>query len=154
MKLHLSQVPPQTTPTGTMTRNGRSADGRTRDRRRLALGGTPGRRRSVRQLLAGGPLLVALTPAGDRPWISGTSDNNILSLILAYNGLGRIAGQSGGPGGIAGGSTMFGGPTGAFRLLQSGLGDQAGWLLGFALVSGLGVLATTACAVATHVQAG
>jgi 4-amino-4-deoxy-L-arabinose transferase-like glycosyltransferase len=112
-----------------------------------------GRLRSLRQLLAGGaamlavggawPLLVALTPAADRPWISGTSDNSILSLILGYNGLGRIAGQSGGPGGLAGGGTMFGGPTGAFRLLQSGLGDQAGWLLGFALVSGLGVLATT-----------
>jgi 4-amino-4-deoxy-L-arabinose transferase-like glycosyltransferase len=112
-----------------------------------------GRLRSLRQLLAGAaamlavggawPLLVALTPAADRPWISGTSDNSILSLILGYNGLGRIAGQSGGPGGLAGGGTMFGGPTGAFRLLQSGLGDQAGWLLGIALVSGVGVLATT-----------
>ena len=29
-----------------------------------------------------------------------------------------------------GGATMFGGPTGPFRLLQTGLGDQAGWLLG------------------------
>jgi len=112
-----------------------------------------GRLRALRQLLAGGaamlavggawPLLVALTPGADRPWISGTSDNSILSLILGYNGLGRIAGQSGGPGGLAGGGTMFGGPTGFFRLLQSGLGDQAGWLLTFALVSGLGVAATT-----------
>ena len=38
---------------------------------------------------------------------------------------------------------MFGGATGPFRLLQSGLGDQAGWLLGFALVAGLGILAAT-----------
>src|SRR6201999_3164317 len=47
--------------------------------------------RSVRSLLLGGvamvvvggawPLLMALTPAADRPWISGTSDNSIWSLI-------------------------------------------------------------------------
>ncbi len=89
------------------------------------------------------PLLVMLTPAADRPWISGTSDNSILSLIFGYNGLGRIAGQTGGPGGTGGGGTMFGGPTGPFRLLQTGLGDQAGWLLGFAIVSGLALVAVT-----------
>ena len=115
----------------------------------------PRRLAALRQLLAGGaamvlvggawPLLVALTPAADRPWISGTSDNSIFSLIFGYNGLGRLAGQTGGPGGGGaggggGGGTMFGGATGPFRLLQSGLGDQAGWLLGFALVSGLGLL--------------
>jgi 4-amino-4-deoxy-L-arabinose transferase-like glycosyltransferase len=111
-----------------------------------------GRLRAVRQLLAGGaslavvglawPLLVTLTPAADRPWISGTSDNSIWSLIFGYNGLGRVAGQSGGPGAIGGGGpggggggSLFGGSTGVFRLLQSGLGDQAGWLLGFALVA-------------------
>jgi 4-amino-4-deoxy-L-arabinose transferase-like glycosyltransferase len=116
-----------------------------------------GRLRALRQLAAGGaatvivggawPLLVALTPAADRPWISGTSDNSILSLILGYNGIGRVAGQAGGPqgigGGPGGGGTMFGGPSGIFRLLQSGLGDQAGWLLGFALVAGLGILVMT-----------
>jgi len=111
--------------------------------------------RALRQLLAGGgamlvvglawPLLVTLTPAADRPWISGTSDNSIWSLIFGYNGLGRVAGQSGGPGGGGGGfgGTMFGGATGPLRLLQTGLGDQAGWLLGFAIVSGLAVLALT-----------
>jgi len=115
-----------------------------------------GRIAALRQLLAGAaamvvvggawPLLVALTPAADRPWISGTSDNSIFSLIFGYNGLGRIAGQSGGPqafgggGGFGGGGTMFGGATGPFRLLQQGLGDQAGWLIGFALISGLAVL--------------
>ena len=67
---------------------------------------------AVRQLLAGGvalavvglawPVLVTLTPAADRPWISGTSDNSIWSLIFGYNGLGRIAGQTGGPGGRGG----------------------------------------------------
>jgi 4-amino-4-deoxy-L-arabinose transferase-like glycosyltransferase len=113
-----------------------------------------GRMKALRQLLAGGvalavvglawPVLVTLTPAADRPWISGTSDNSIWSLIFSYNGVGRIAGQSGGPaalgGGGGGGGGTFGGATGVFRLLQSSLGDQAGWLLGFALVAGAGVL--------------
>jgi hypothetical protein len=110
--------------------------------------------RAFRQLLAGGvalvvvggawPLLVTLTPASDRPWISGTSDNTIWSLIFGYNGLGRVAGQTGGPGGGGpGGGSLFGGATGPFRLLQSALGDQAGWLLGFAAVAGLAILVLT-----------
>jgi 4-amino-4-deoxy-L-arabinose transferase-like glycosyltransferase len=108
-----------------------------------------GRFGALRQLVAGGaamvavgaawPVLVALTPAADRPWISGTSNNSIWSLILSYNGLGRLSGQTGGPGG-AGAGAMFGGPTGPLRLLQSSLGDQAGWLLGFAVVAGLAIL--------------
>jgi 4-amino-4-deoxy-L-arabinose transferase-like glycosyltransferase len=115
-----------------------------------------GRWRAVRQLIAGGaslivaggawPLLVTLTPAADRPWISGTSDNSIWSLIFGYNGLGRVAGQSGGPSAVGGGGpgggggSLFGGPTGVFRLLQSGLGDQAGWLLGFAIVAAVALV--------------
>jgi len=120
------------------------------------------------QLLAGGvamvvvggawPLLVTLTPAADRPWISGTADNSIWSLIFGYNGIGRVAGQAGGPGGGAGGGAggpgggggaggfggnLFGGATGPFRLLESALGDQAGWLLGFAVVAGLALLVLT-----------
>ncbi len=90
------------------------------------------------------PLLVTLTPAADRPWISGTADNSIWSLIFGYNGLGRISGQTGGPSGGAGaGGSLFGGPTGVFRLLQTGLGDQAGWLLGFAVVSGIALVVLT-----------
>jgi 4-amino-4-deoxy-L-arabinose transferase-like glycosyltransferase len=115
------------------------------------------RLRAFRQLLAGGaamvavggawPLLVTLTPAADRPWISGTSDNSVWSLIFGYNGLGRVAGQTGGPGGAGGGggggfggNSLFGGATGPFRLLHTALGDQAGWLLGFAVVAGLAIL--------------
>jgi 4-amino-4-deoxy-L-arabinose transferase-like glycosyltransferase len=109
----------------------------------------------VRQLLAGGaamvavgaawPLLIALTPSGSRPWVSGTSDNSILSLILEYNGAGRLTGQAGGPAGAGGpggggGGGVFGGPAGVLRLLDSSLGAQAGWLLGFALVSAIAIL--------------
>ncbi len=112
-----------------------------------------GRLRALRQLLAGGaamlvaggawPLLVMLTPAGSRPYISGTADNSILSLIFGYDGLGRVTGQSGGPGAFGGGaSTTFGGGTGVFRLFNFALGGQEGWLLAAAVV-GLVVLALT-----------
>jgi 4-amino-4-deoxy-L-arabinose transferase-like glycosyltransferase len=110
-----------------------------------------GRVHALRQLLVGGvalllvggawPLLVELTPAADRPWVSGTSNNTILSLIFEYNGVGRVDGQSGGPGGTA--SNMFGGATGPLRLLNSALGGQAGWLLGFALLAGVAILAAS-----------
>jgi 4-amino-4-deoxy-L-arabinose transferase-like glycosyltransferase len=119
-----------------------------------------GRLVAVRQLLAGGaamvavgaawPLLVSLTPVADRPWISGTSDNSVWSLMLGYNGLGRLLGQAGGPGGGGaggpgggGGNIFFGGDPGPLRLLNASLGGQGGWLLGFALVAGMGLLALT-----------
>ena len=110
-----------------------------------------GRARAVRQLLLGGaamvavggawPLLMALTPASQRPWISGTSDNSIWSLITQYNGFGRIDGQAGGPQAFPGGGNggPFGGSPGVLRLLNQAFGGQAGWLLGFALVGGIGI---------------
>jgi 4-amino-4-deoxy-L-arabinose transferase-like glycosyltransferase len=108
-----------------------------------------GRVAAVRQLLAAGavlalvalawPIMVELTPASSRPWISGTSDNSVFSLILEYNGLGRLDGQTGGPGGGMGGGGFFGGETGPFRLLNEALGGQAGWLLGMALAGGVGI---------------
>ncbi|MBJ7471939.1 MAG: glycosyltransferase family 39 protein, partial [Solirubrobacteraceae bacterium] len=104
--------------------------------------------RSIRQLTAFGasaaavglawPVAVWLTPAGSRPWVSGTDDNSIWSLIFGYNGLGRVLGQDGGPGGNTGGGpggaggSMFGGDTGILRLLNESLGSQGGWLLGLA----------------------
>ena len=103
---------------------------------------------------------MALTPASSRPWVSGTSDNSIWSLIVNYNGAGRVTGQPGGPAGGAGGpggggaGGVFGGATGAFRLLDSTLGAQAGWLLGFALVSGIAVRSARGCGAATRAPAG
>ena len=111
-----------------------------------------GRLHALRQLLAGGvamvlvggawPALVELTPTGSRPWISGTSDNRILSLIFEYNGLGRVDGQAGGPAGGPGGgqNNMFGGTSGPLRLLNAALGGQVGWLLGFAVVTTLAMV--------------
>ena len=116
-----------------------------------------GRLAAVRQLAWGGlamalvglawPVLVWLTPAADRPWVSGTSDNSVWSLILGYNGLGRLLGQDGGPAGGGGGpgpggggaAGPFGGSPGVLRLLNESLGGQAGWLLGAALVAAVGI---------------
>ncbi len=89
-----------------------------------------------------------LTPAADRPWISGTSDNSIWDLIVGYNGLGRLDGQSGGPGGMGGpggggAGNMFGGSTGVGRLVGEALGGQAGWLVGFALAGAIGIAVVT-----------
>jgi hypothetical protein len=119
-----------------------------------------GRLVAVRQLLASGaalavvalawPVLVWLTPASSRPWVSGTADNSIWSLIFGYNGTGRLDGQAGGPGGAIGGGgggggmgSVFGGDTGLTRLLDSSLGGQAGWLLGMALAGGLAIAVLT-----------
>jgi 4-amino-4-deoxy-L-arabinose transferase-like glycosyltransferase len=87
------------------------------------------------------PVLVWLTPAASRPWISGTSDNSIWSLIWEYNGFGRLEGQTGGPASFGGGGGTFGGETGVLRLLNESLGGQAGWLLGAALAGGIGIAA-------------
>ncbi len=114
-----------------------------------------GRAAALRQLGLGGaamaavglawPVLVWLTPASDRPWISGTSDNSIWSLIFGYNGLGRLTGQQGAPGGAGpgGGGGAFGGDPGVLRLLNESLGGQGGWLLGFAAVAGVALVVLT-----------
>ena len=68
-----------------------------------------GLRRRLAQLLAGAGAmllsagwwvaLVALWPVGSRPMIDGSPDNSIFNLILGYNGLGRLFGDTGGGGG-------------------------------------------------------
>ena len=77
--------------------------------------------------------IVALWPAGSRPFIDGSPNNNIFNLILGYNGLGRIFG-AGGPGGGGGGSG-FSGATGVLRLFNDLMGGQASWLLPAALIA-------------------
>jgi len=106
-------------------------------------------RRMVHLLAAGVALLVsagwyvalvALWPAGSRPFIGGSTDNSLLQLALGYNGLSRILGGSGGgPGGGGGvggggGNTGFGGATGITRLFGASMGTEISWLLPAALI--------------------
>jgi 4-amino-4-deoxy-L-arabinose transferase-like glycosyltransferase len=44
--------------------------------------------------------LVELTPASQRPYVGGSTDNTELNLTFGYNGFGRVEGQIGGPGQI------------------------------------------------------
>ena len=99
-------------------------------------------------------VLVWLTPAGSRPWVGSTNDNNIWSLIFGHNGFGRLLGGRGGGGGPGGGTlpsggmgggpggghgpggTGFGGQTGIFRIFNSDFGPNIAWLLVLALAGG------------------
>lgn len=68
-------------------------------------------------------MLVWLTPAGSRPWVGSTNDNNIWSLIFGYNGFGRLLGGRGG-GGPGGGAPPSGGIGGATTLQTAGSTTQ------------------------------
>ncbi len=134
---------------------------------------------------------VELTPASARPFVGSSTNNTELGLTFEYNGLGRVGGQTGGPGRIPVGTgalvhlppvkpgkppaapasslrsvaraprapgarppspvlpngrdrnpIAFGGPPGPLRLFGTGLGDQGGWILPFALFGLLGVAIT------------
>src|SRR4051794_16244964 len=88
--------------------------------------------RRMGQLAAGGGALIAaagwwfvavtLVPAGDRPWVGGSTTDSPLDLALGYNGLGRLAGEHSPSGRV----TVNGGSV--WRLFGSA-GDQIGWLL-------------------------
>ena len=112
--------------------------------------GKPKLGKRIWQLLVGaGALLVAsgwwvaidlLTPAADRPYVGGSTDNSILNLTFSYNGLGRLTGEGGGgPGGGGGAGGGFGGATGLTRLFQADMGGQIAWLIPAALI-GLAVM--------------
>jgi 4-amino-4-deoxy-L-arabinose transferase-like glycosyltransferase len=144
-------------------------------------------RRRLTQLLAAGTLMAAisfswlafveLTPASQRPFVGGSTDNSEFGLTFAYNGFGRVGGQVGGPGriphaarrpavahvrpattpvttatsraGRAKHPVSFGGPTGPLRLIGVNLGDQGGWLLPFAVFGIVALLISTLLAPAS-----
>jgi len=110
---------------------------------------------------------VQLTPASQRPFVGGTTDDSELSLAFSHNGLGRVLGERGAPGHIVhvrhaarepsahassvlaplsgttphrlSGSISTIGPPGPLRLFDDAVGDQGAWLLPFALIGLLAV---------------
>ncbi|BCB78611.1 glycosyltransferase family 39 protein [Phytohabitans flavus] len=86
--------------------------------------------------------IVELVPARHRPYVGGSEGNSVWELIWGYNGLGRIFGNTGGPGGPGGGGGPEGGGfpgggfggTGALRLFDAQNGGQIAWLLPAALM--------------------
>jgi 4-amino-4-deoxy-L-arabinose transferase-like glycosyltransferase len=86
---------------------------------------------------------VMLTPAANRPYVGGSTNNSILQLALGYNGLGRLDGNETGSVGFTGNrgaGPAFGGSTGLGRLFSAEMGGQISWLLPAALVA-IGALA-------------
>jgi 4-amino-4-deoxy-L-arabinose transferase-like glycosyltransferase len=80
-------------------------------------------------------LIAELTPAADRPYFGGSTNNNILQLAIGYNGLGRLDGnETGSIGGRGAQGSGFGGATGLLRLFHSEFGGQISWLLPAALI--------------------
>ncbi len=83
--------------------------------------------------------LVELTPAADRPYIGGSTDNSFLNLTFGYNGLSRLTGNH--PAGLPGSTGMAGPPhpwsrshAGFLRLFTGETGGQISWLLPSALI--------------------
>lgn len=110
-------------------------------------------RRRIVVLIAGGIAVVALSlswmtaiqlvPAHSRPFIDGSTNNNIFSMVFGYNGLDRIVPglvpgalpqlASADPGVVNGTATSIAGHS-ALKLLLPEFTTQIGWLLPLALV--------------------
>ncbi len=111
----------------------------------------------VAMVVAGGWWVAAvqLTPAADRPYIGGSTDNNLLNLIFGYNGFGRITGNEKGSVGGRGVAGSMWGPVGWNRLFLRDMGGQISWLIPGALIGLVAVLWLTRRAPRTdRVRAG
>jgi 4-amino-4-deoxy-L-arabinose transferase-like glycosyltransferase len=87
------------------------------------------------------PTLVSFTPASSRPYIGGTKDNNVVSLIFGYDGFGRLSGAGQAPPSVVRGLAEF--RADASRLFGAYMGSQGSWLLLAALVLALAAMLVT-----------
>lgn len=74
-------------------------------------------------------LLVALWPAGARPYIGGSQHNSIVELALGYNGLGRLTGDE------TGGLGNLNQDAGWARLFGEEMGTYIAWLIPAAVIA-------------------
>ena len=99
-------------------------------------------------------VVVDSTPADQRPYVGSSSNNSALDLAFGYNGLERLLGREGAPGGGQGqsapennaqegplqgggfgpGGARENGDPGPLRLLNEQMAGQIGWLLPLAVV--------------------
>jgi 4-amino-4-deoxy-L-arabinose transferase-like glycosyltransferase len=101
--------------------------------------------------------LYTFTPAADRPWVDGSTNNSAVAMVFGYNGLERFGisfpgavtsgpgvtsggdigvlrfAGGGGAAGTGGGGSSFG--TGWTKLLGSGYGPEIGWLYPLAVLA-------------------
>ncbi len=81
---------------------------------------------------------VVLTPAAHRPWIGSTVDNNIFTLTVGYNGIGRLTGnEKAGAVQVSSGSGSIG------RMFNGLMIVDVAWLLGPAMMAA--VICLTLC---------
>ena len=79
-------------------------------------------------------LITTLTPAADRPYIDGSTDNSAFAMVFGYNGLarfGEVGVSAAGTGSVAATQgTHYGatGTSGFFKLFEHDLASQVGWL--------------------------
>jgi 4-amino-4-deoxy-L-arabinose transferase-like glycosyltransferase len=69
---------------------------------------------------------VDLTPASQRPWVDSTTTNSELDLALGYNGLQRLLGQAGTPGGGQPGAGQNSAASGSQQATTQGAANGAG----------------------------
>lgn len=116
----------------------------------LAAPGTP-LKRTLRSLSAGAValavscswvLLAWATPAADRPYLDGTSNNNPFALVFGYNGLSRFSSDATAFGAVAGTTaSRTTGNTGWTMLINHTIGPQVAWFLPLAVLAAvLGVV--------------
>ena len=82
-------------------------------------------------------LIVALTPASERPYIGSSRNNSIWQLVFVHNGFGRLFGSqwkqpTGSRSGIA-----FGGEIGVVRIFNQGFGPNFAWFSILAIAGAL-----------------
>jgi 4-amino-4-deoxy-L-arabinose transferase-like glycosyltransferase len=115
--------------------------------------------------------IVELTPAANRPYVGGSTDNSFLNLTFGYNGLSRILGRTattapdaagdaiggtalgsagGAPTGFGGG--MFSSNVGILRMFAGDLGGHVAWLIPAALLLGFAGLFVVGRAKRTDVR--
>lgn len=78
--------------------------------------------------------IVALIPAGSRPYIGSTLSNNPWEMVFGYNGLGRFTATSD-SGAYESFTPPFSGDPGVLRLFNAQLAGQIAWLIPAAVVA-------------------
>ena len=77
---------------------------------------------------------VELIPSASRPYIGGSQNNDLISLIFGYNGFGRLTGNESGSIGGFGALGSRWGLTGWNRLFNPQFGGQISWLIPAAVI--------------------
>jgi len=78
-------------------------------------------------------IIATLTPAADRPYIDGSTNNNAIAMVFGYNGLARFSSvgvSAAGTGSVAAaqGGNFGDASSGWLKLFEHNLASQIGWL--------------------------